>query len=263
MRFKTALGVSLIFHFTIFAIVIYSPVPDTGGETTYYVDLVQFPSGMPGAGWGGPGEKGTGKSDGGNSDGDGASLVEQPTGDIKDLTVKKEVKSKLRYPDKEGRKRAEPREMISVVRKPREKENSDKERSDSRSQTDSSGVLTTGISSPGGRGGFPGGSGDGFGRGGFSFPYAYYIDMLRRRISSSWYNSLVSPGLRGKFHSVVYFRILRNGSVKDVKLEKKSGIDTLDLSALRAVENASPFAPLPPDFSSDHLIVHFKFEWEK
>ena len=94
-------------------------------------------------------------------------------------------------------------------------------------------------------------------------PYAYYYETLRNKVSSSWYSSLVSPGYRGKFISTVYFKIFRNGNIKDLKLENSSGIESLDLSALRAVENASPFAPLPSDFSAKYLIVHFKFEWEK
>ena len=86
---------------------------------------------------------------------------------------------------------------------------------------------------------------------------------MRNKISSSWYNSLVSPGLKGRFLTSVYFKIARTGQITDVKVEKTSGISTLDLSARRAVENAAPFAALPADFPYPLLIVHFEFEWEK
>ena len=46
-------------------------------------------------------------------------------------------------------------------------------------------------------------------------------------------------------------------------MENPSGIVSLDLSARRAIENAAPFAPLPNDFTSQYLVVHFEFEWEK
>ncbi|MCK4835892.1 MAG: TonB C-terminal domain-containing protein [Candidatus Aminicenantes bacterium] len=259
MKFRSALVASVVFHFSIFAIVIYLPQTEMSGETTYYVDLVHFPSGSSGKGLGGPIKKGSGNQTPGKKT--GTSYLEQPSGSIRDLTVKKEAKSKLRYPDKEGKKKREPKELISVVRKPREQLKKEYRKSGSNSQIMSSKVLTTGISSLNNQGDFSGGNG--YGPGGYSFPYAYYIDMLRSKISSSWYNSLMSPGLRGKFSTVVYFRILRDGTIERLKLEQKSGIVTLDLSALRAVENASPFALLPSDFSSDYLIVHFKFEWEK
>jgi TonB family protein len=73
----------------------------------------------------------------------------------------------------------------------------------------------------------------------------------------------VAPGLKGKYVAGVYFIVRRDGEVTDLRLENSSGIVSLDLSARRAIENAAPFAPLPPDFPSQYLVVHFEFEWEK
>ncbi len=150
--------------------------------------------------------------------------------------------------------------MISVIRK---------ERTVAKSETPVQGTasepgLKTGISSGGGgegEGGWGGPGGPG-GPGGY-FPHAYYIDLLRSRISSSWYSSLVAPGLKGKYVTGVYFIVRRDGEISDLRVERSSGIDSLDLSARRAIENAAPFAPLPTDFSSQYLVVHFEFEWEK
>jgi TonB family protein len=154
-----------------------------------------------------------------------------------------------------------------VVRKKRKLKTSDKSNGNqSTLNTPTSNVFKTGISSSGGSGSGTGsGSGYGSGGGGFGFssPYSYYFDILRNKISSSWYSSVVSPGLRGKYIVVVNFRILRNGKMNDLKLEKRSRIETLDQSALRAIENASPFPPLPNDYPDRYLIVHFEFIWEK
>lgn len=265
MKFKFALSISIILHFSIFALVFHSPRVGAHEETTYYVDLVHLPPG--GFAGNGTGRSGTGKPSGTSSatqEKPGASLVEEPTGSIKDLTVEKEVQSKLRYPDKNGREKQEEKKVISVVRKPLASVKRKPDQVLSGSNVNDSRVLTTGISSStGDEGGVGYGTGDGIGGTGLAFPYAYYVDMLRGKISSSWYNSLISPGLRGKYEAVVYFHILRTGNIERLKLEKESGIVSLDLSALRAVENASPFAPLPPDFPSSYLVVHFKFEWEK
>jgi protein TonB len=89
------------------------------------------------------------------------------------------------------------------------------------------------------------------------------VETLKGKISASWYNSLVSPGLKGKFTTVVYFRILRNGNISDLELEEESGNNSLDLSSLRAIKDAAPFPPLPSDFPGQYLGVHFEFEWEK
>jgi len=253
MKFKLALFFSIVIHVSIFAIVMVSPGMPKGDETTYYVDIIQLPPGSGGAGPGGPGREA-------GADGAAATVVEESPGGVKDLAVERAPKSDLRYPDRESKRIREDKEMFSVVRKPRQQKQPKDPDASGESRSAAGNVLSTGISAgsgPGGEGaGWPGGLGDGAG-----FPYAYYIDTLRNKISANWYTSLVTPGARGKYAIVVYFKIFRDGSVGDLKFERESGITSLDLSARRAVENAAPFAPLPADFPSRFLIVHFKFEW--
>ncbi len=249
MKFKVAVIFSLILHITIFTLAFYTPALKTNSETIFYVDLMQ-------GGGGGNGVKvDNNKIEKTRTK---ASVIEQEKkASLKDLTVKKEIKSKLRYPDKKNKKKKEKEKTITVVRK--KKLSKDKKSNEGNItkivRKKESNELSTGISS---------GNGSGSGSGGISnFPYAYYIDTLKSRISSMWYKSLVSPGLRGKFITTVYFKIYRNGRISGLEIEQSSGIKSLDLSALRAVENSSPFPPLPSDFPSRYLIVHFEFLWEK
>jgi TonB family protein len=266
MRFKATLLISLGLHLSLAALFIIQPAQKSS-STTYYVDLINL------GGSGGNGGRGGGSGTGSETNGGKgnsllpaqqeavpqAALIEGNSDSVKNLTVEKKFQSPMRYPDREGRKNAEPEKMISVTRK---------DRPVIKGETLVRGTalkngLKTGISSGGsGGGGGDGSGGNGSGIGGY-FPYAYYVDLLRSRISSSWYSSLVAPGLKGKYVAAVYFIVNRNGEVSDLRLENSSGIDSLDLSARRAIENAAPFAPLPPDFSSQYLVVHFEFEWEK
>jgi TonB family protein len=262
MKFKTTLVLSVALHASLAAFIIVQPSSKGSGEMTYYVDLVN----MGGGGGGGGGSGGGGGGRGGaakQAPEAQAALVEEKGGSVKSLTVEKEFKSPLRYPDRESRKQVEEDKMISVVRK--ERTLAPKEPA-ARVAASGDG-LKTGISTGGGAGGPGGGSGGGSGwgdgPGGGYFPHAYYVDLLRNRISSSWYSSLVAPGLKGKYVTGVQFIIRRDGSISDLQVERPSGIDSLDLSARRAIENAAPFAPLPNDFSSQYLVVHFEFEWEK
>ena len=253
MKFKTTLVLSVALHASLAAFIIVQPARKGGGGMTYYVDLVNLGGGGGGGGNGGRG--GAAKQ----APEAQAALVEEKGGSVKNLTVEKEFKSPLRYPDRESRKRVEEEKMISVVRK--ERTLAPKEPA-ARAAAGGDG-LKTGISTGGGANG-PGGGGWGSGPGGGGyFPHAYYVDLLRNRISSSWYSSLVAPGLKGKFVTGVQFVIRRDGSISDLQVERPSGIESLDLSARRAIENAAPFAPLPNDFSSQYLVVHFEFEWEK
>jgi TonB family protein len=254
MKFKATLVLSIVLHASLAALFIIQPAAKASGEMTYYVDLVNLGGG--GGGGGGGSAARAGKQESAAQ----ASLLEEKGAGVKNLTVEKKFQSSLRFPDKEGKKKVEEEKMISVIRK---------ERTVAKSETPVQGTvsepgLKTGISSGGGgegEGGWGGPGGPG-GPGGY-FPHAYYIDLLRSRISSSWYSSLVAPGLKGKYVTGVYFIVRHDGEISDLRVERSSGIDSLDLSARRAIENAAPFAPLPNDFSSQYLVVHFEFEWEK
>jgi len=253
MRFKATLALSILLHASLAALFVIQPPSKSSGEMTYYVDLVNLGGGT-GGGTGG------GKAAGAEKQGAQAqaALVEETGSGVKNLTVEKKFQSPLRFPDKVGKKKIEEDKMISVVRK---------ERTIAKSEAPVQGGvvdqgLKTGISSGGGGGG-EGGWGSGPGGPGGYFPHAYYIDLLRNRISSSWYSALVAPGLKGKYVTGVYFIVRRNGEIGELRVEHSSGIVSLDLSARRAIENAAPFAPLPADFSSQYLVVHFEFEWEK
>jgi TonB family protein len=265
MKFKSAVTLSILAHVSLFALAILSPEKRNGSGTIYYVDLIQM--GGQGNGRGSGGSAGGGKkTEGGNREEKGASLMETRAGSVRNLAVSKETPAALRYPDKEGRRKPEEKKLISVIRK--EKPGSIPQTATGRTGTGGTDGLKMGISAGNGSGG-DGTSGDGTGGDGGGggigtyFPYAYYVDTVRNKISSSWYSSLVEPGLKGRFVSAVYFKILRSGQITDVRVEKASGISSLDLSAMRAVENAAPFAALPGDFQYPHLIVHFEFEWEK
>ncbi len=255
MKFKSTLVLSLVLHASLAALFVIHPARKAGGEMTYYIDLVNVGGGGSGDGRGGSGlrpavgEKREPAAE--------VALVEERGGSVRNLTVEKEFKSPLRYPDRESRKKVEEDKMVSVVRKERTAPRADV----IEPETPGTG-LKTGISS-GGDGSGPGWGHGGPGGGGGYFPHAYYIDLLRNRISSSWYSSLVAPGLKGKYVTGVHFIIRRDGEISDLRVERPSGNVSLDLSARRAIENASPFAPLPNDFSSQYLVVHFEFEWEK
>jgi len=257
MKFKSTLLLSVILHVSLAVLFMIPPARKSSGEMTYYVDLVNLGGG---GGGGGGGRGGGGKAGKGGPSALAekqetaaqAALIEEKSGGVKNLTVEKKFQSPLRFPDKESKKTVEDNKMISVIRK---------EKTVAKSETPIQGTgidqgLKTGISSGGG------GSGDGSGGGGY-FPHAYYIDLLRSRISSSWYSSLVAPGLKGKYVTCVYFIVRRDGEISGLRVERPSGVISLDLSARRAIENAAPFAPLPNDFSSQYLVVHFEFEWEK
>jgi TonB family protein len=90
---------------------------------------------------------------------------------------------------------------------------------------------------------------------GGDFPYTLYIDAMHRKIGSNWFRPQVAAGAS----VLVYFRILRDGTITEAKVETPSGNGTFDRAALSAVRSASPLNPLPFAYSGNYLGVHLTF----
>lgn len=84
------------------------------------------------------------------------------------------------------------------------------------------------------------------------FRFGYYLDQLLSGIDSKW----VRPNLGEGVEATISFRIGRDGSLSDLQVAVSSGYNSFDLAALRAVQNASPFPPLPRAYRNDSLGVN-------
>jgi protein TonB len=83
------------------------------------------------------------------------------------------------------------------------------------------------------------------------FAYDYYYAQIQSRIEGSWTRSPVGNDAR----AVISFTIHGDGSISDLRVRESSGFDTYDLAALRAVQNAAPFAPLPRAYTVNHTSL--------
>ena len=90
---------------------------------------------------------------------------------------------------------------------------------------------------------------------GGDFPYTLYIQGMHRKIGSNWFRPQTAAGGT----TIIYFRILRDGTITDAKVETPSGNNTFDRAALSAVRSASPLNPLPYAYSGTYLGVHLTF----
>jgi TonB family protein len=90
---------------------------------------------------------------------------------------------------------------------------------------------------------------------GGDFPYTIYIQGMQRRIGSNWFRPQIANGAV----AVIYFRILRNGTISEAKVETSSGNGTFDRAALSAVKSSSPLNRLPNDYVGPYLGVHLAF----
>jgi protein TonB len=90
-----------------------------------------------------------------------------------------------------------------------------------------------------------------------NFPYAYYTNMVVKKISRYWQWSTDFGNLK----TVVYFRIDKDGTVKEASVHDSSGDKLFDQQAVRAIKLSSPFPPLPQEFPESDLGVYFEFSY--
>ncbi len=91
--------------------------------------------------------------------------------------------------------------------------------------------------------------------------FGYYATIIRTKVAQNWHTGQVDPRLASAPEVVVRFTLLRDGSVvaSSVKVVQSSGNIPLDLSAQRAILDASPFGQLPQQYEKNEadLELHF------
>ena len=109
--------------------------------------------------------------------------------------------------------------------------------------------------------GMTGGGGVGVGPNSvFGTRFGSYVEILKSRVAQRWRTSDVDARVRTAPVVIVTFILMRNGSVRDVRVAQRSGILTLDMSAQRAIYDAAPFPPIPEGYEPDRAVIEFWFE---
>lgn len=99
--------------------------------------------------------------------------------------------------------------------------------------------------------------------GDFASKYAWYVRALNQRISENWLRYQVDPRIQAANRVYVTFDIDRSGRPSHVQIEQSSGVPSLDVSAMQAVQRISSFEPLPSDYSGSKVSVEFWFDYKK
>jgi len=103
-----------------------------------------------------------------------------------------------------------------------------------------------------------GGPGGGFGK---LFPW--YVDAVRRRVSSNWLQATVDPTIQTAPRAVIDFEIMRDGTITNIQVMQSSGYSSVDSSAVRAIQSSSPVSPLPGGYTGSYVNVEFWFDFRR
>ncbi|MEX1297589.1 MAG: TonB family protein [Desulfotignum sp.] len=100
------------------------------------------------------------------------------------------------------------------------------------------------------------GSGPGSGRQGGT-PLDFYKMVLQSAIQQNWVFNEMLAGLDQNLEVRILIKILKNGEIRDISYETRSGNPYLDQSAKRAIQRANPLPALPKGMISYDVVVIF------
>ena len=85
--------------------------------------------------------------------------------------------------------------------------------------------------------------------------FAYIKGIIQKHLI--YPNRAKRDGLTGKVQ--IYFVVLENGTVSDIRVLKSSGYEILDANAVESIKRAAPF-PRPPVRAELHMPVVYRLE---
>jgi len=121
---------------------------------------------------------------------------------------------------------------------------------------DAKGAGGSGGTSGGSGGGSGGGVGISIGAGAGGLGDSWYATTVESRIGTAWIKPI---GVQGRIEIIYSFFVADDGRIYGTKLEKSSGNDALDLTALRAINSANPLAAPPPELRGRSLQFTCQF----
>lgn len=91
----------------------------------------------------------------------------------------------------------------------------------------------------------------------FGNRFGWYEQLLRERVARNWRSQDLDARIRNRV--AVVFDILRDGTIRNVRVSQSSGVFPMDQSAQRAIMMSSPLPALPREFERDVATVEFWF----
>ena len=92
-----------------------------------------------------------------------------------------------------------------------------------------------------------------------NFDYPYYFVQAFAKIARNVSNPVAA---NQPLSCVIYFKIIRSGTIMDPVVATSSGIPAFDRACLRAVIASSPLPQLPTDFPDDIIGIYLEFPYQ-
>jgi protein TonB len=97
--------------------------------------------------------------------------------------------------------------------------------------------------------------------GDFGSRFGYYISNIQRKMKTNLNMSAVDPRTPKGTRSYILFTVHRDGTVSDVRLDRSSGVPTLDRECLRGAQRVDTFGPLPTAYLGSTVLTSYYCEY--
>jgi protein TonB len=97
--------------------------------------------------------------------------------------------------------------------------------------------------------------------GDFGSRFGYYISNIQRKMKTNLNMAAVDPRTPRGTRSYILFTIHRDGTVSDVRLDRSSGVPTLDRECLRGAQRVDTFGPLPQQYLGNTVLTSYYCEF--
>jgi protein TonB len=95
----------------------------------------------------------------------------------------------------------------------------------------------------------------------FGSLFGWYVGQINRKMDAAGYRSMADPRTPKGARTYIEFKIFRDGSHGDVRLDTSSGSATWDNVCVRAAQRVDTFGPLPPQYRESTLQVFYYCEY--
>ena len=93
----------------------------------------------------------------------------------------------------------------------------------------------------------------------YKWPWAPYINAMKNKLYRVWYPP-PAYSMLGIIHgyTIIRFEVMRDGTLKDVRVLRHEGHKSLEVSSEEAIKALFPFLPLPDEFPDETLTITAK-----
>lgn len=89
----------------------------------------------------------------------------------------------------------------------------------------------------------------------FGSLFGWYVGQIDRTMNANGYRSMADPSTPKGAKTTIEFKINRDGSHGDVRLDQSSGSPSWDTVCVRAAQRVDAFSPLPSQYRGNYLAV--------